>query len=98
MSQPPDLPPDQPPDQPPAATPHEPPAQVVLLLDPDRFDETVLALQDAGVVIDQQNPTIGTVSGRVAEDALAALAALDGVIAVERERSVSLPDPESDLQ
>lgn len=63
-----------------------PEVRVTVVVVPDRFAEVVHA------------PAIGTVSGRIAAatpEALAAISAIDGVVAVEPEREIHLPPPES---
>lgn len=72
--------------------------RVNIVVDPDRFDEVVRALGESGVAVDDRSPAIGTVSGRIAAatpEALAAISAIDGVVAVEPEREIHLPPPES---
>jgi hypothetical protein len=71
---------------------------VVVAIDVDRFDDTVRALRAMGVVVEQEMRDIGTVSGRMAGDRLADVQGLDGVIAVEPERPVQVPPPDSDIQ
>jgi hypothetical protein len=73
-------------------------AGVVLAVDPDRFDQVVEALRRAGLRVTSEQPLLGSLSGTVAEDRLAALAAVDGVLAVDPDRTVTLPDPGSPLQ
>ncbi|MFD7631322.1 hypothetical protein ACFV7Q_35805 [Streptomyces sp. NPDC059851] len=72
--------------------------RVVVALDPDRFDAAVAAARNAGLIIESEMREIGTVVGAVPEDALAALAAADGVEEVKRERTHQLPDPGSHVQ
>ncbi|MEU3553276.1 hypothetical protein [Streptomyces fragilis] len=71
---------------------------VVLAVDPDRFDEVVEALRRAGLRVTAEQPLLGSLSGTLSEDRLPALAAVDGVLAVDRDRTVTLPEPGSPLQ
>jgi hypothetical protein len=71
---------------------------VVLAVDPDRFGEVVEALRRAGLRVSAEQPLLGSLSGTVAADRVPALAAVDGVLAVDRDRTVTLPDPGSPLQ
>ncbi|MER5475779.1 hypothetical protein ABT026_02155 [Streptomyces sp. NPDC002734] len=71
---------------------------VVLVVDPDRFHEVVEALRGAGLRVAAEQPLLGSLSGTAAEDRLPALAAVDGVLAVDLDRTVTLPDPGSPLQ
>ncbi|WP_405533748.1 hypothetical protein OG592_42190 (plasmid) [Streptomyces avidinii] len=72
--------------------------RVIVGLDADRFDEATEAARRAGMVIEAEEREIGTVVGTVAKDALAALAAADGVEDVEPERVYQLPDPDAPVQ
>ncbi|MGW1168040.1 hypothetical protein [Streptomyces sp. NPDC002550] len=74
------------------------PVGVILAVDPDRFAEVVEALRRAGLTVTTEQPIVGTLSGTVAEDRIPALAALDGVESVDRERTVRLPPPDSPIQ
>ncbi|MBT2490688.1 hypothetical protein J7E96_19640 [Streptomyces sp. ISL-96] len=72
--------------------------RVIVGLDVDRFEEAAQAARRAGMIIESEQPEIGTAVGTVARDALAALAAADGVEDVERERVYQLPDPDAPVQ
>lgn len=74
------------------------PVGVVLAVDPDRFAEVVEALGQAGLTVTGEQPILGTLSGTVAEDRIPALAAVDGVESVDRERTIRLPPPDSPIQ
>ncbi|MFH8800740.1 hypothetical protein ACH4F6_14255 [Streptomyces sp. NPDC017936] len=74
------------------------PVGVVLAVDPDRFTEVVEALRRAGLTVTGEQPVVGTLSGTVAEDRVEALRAVDGVDAVDRERTVRLPPPDAPVQ
>lgn len=74
------------------------PVGVVLAVDPDRFAEVVEALRRAGLTVTAEQPIVGTLSGTVPEDRIPALEAVDGVEALDRERTVQLPPPDSPTQ
>ncbi|WP_326687325.1 MULTISPECIES: hypothetical protein [unclassified Streptomyces] len=74
------------------------PVGVILAVDPDRFAEVVEALRQAGLTVSGEQPALGTLSGTVAQDRIPALEAVDGVDAVDRERTVQLPPPDSPIQ
>ncbi|MGW1373719.1 hypothetical protein ACWD6P_05480 [Streptomyces sp. NPDC002446] len=71
------------------------PVGVILAVDPDRFSHVVEALRRAGLTVTGEQPLLGTLSGTVAEDRIPALEQVDGVEAVDRERSIQLPPPDS---
>jgi len=71
---------------------------VVLSVVKDRFREVVQAVVQAGLVVDQELPTSGVVTGEVPEERLSAVAAVDGGESVERERTIHLPPPDSSIQ
>lgn len=64
----------------------------------DRIDELVSRLEAGGMHVDQVLRPIGVITGRVDAEQLHALGALTGVAAVERQRTVQLPPPDSDVQ
>ncbi|AMW08722.1 hypothetical protein A4E84_03885 [Streptomyces qaidamensis] len=74
------------------------PVQVIIAVAPDRFAGVVEALRRAGLTVEREQPTIGTLSGTVAEDRIPSLVAVDGVNAVDRERTIRLPPPDSPNQ
>jgi hypothetical protein len=74
------------------------PVGVILAVDPDRFADVVEALRRAGLTVTGEQPIVGTLSGTVAEDRIPALRAVDGVEAVDRERTVESPPPDSPIQ
>ncbi|MDK0524049.1 hypothetical protein [Streptomyces sp. ML-6] len=67
------------------------PVGVIVAVDPGRFAEVVGALRRAGLTVTSEQPVLGTLSGTVTEDRVAALAAVDGVDSVDRERTYRLP-------
>ena len=75
-----------------------PAVPVVVAVDPQRFAEVVQALRQAGMEVEAEHSAIGSVTGRVPEHRLPALQAVDGVVAVERERGYRIPPPESPIQ
>ncbi|MBO8195652.1 hypothetical protein ITI46_28970 [Streptomyces oryzae] len=74
------------------------PVGVILAVDPDRFADVVAALQRAGLTVTGEQPSLGTLSGTVAEDRIPALEAVDGVESIDRERPIRLPPPDSPIQ
>ncbi|MDT0308396.1 hypothetical protein RM780_15705 [Streptomyces sp. DSM 44917] len=77
------------------------PVDVVIAVDAadaERFAEAVTALRAAGLTVSSEQPGLGTVTGTAAEDRLAALESVPGVVAVERERVHRLPPPDSPVQ
>lgn len=72
--------------------------RVIVGLDVDRFDEAAEAARRAGMIIESEQPEIGTAVGTVARDALTALSAADGVEEVEPERVYQLSDPDAPVQ
>lgn len=71
---------------------------VVLAVDPDRFDQVVDALRGVGLRVTSEQPLLGSLSGTAEENRLPALAAVDGVLSLDRDRSVSLPPPDAPVQ
>jgi hypothetical protein len=63
-----------------------------------RFPEIVKSLRDAGLDVTQELESLGVVSGSIDSDKLADLDKVDGVTAIERERSYQLSPPESPVQ
>ncbi|MET1071022.1 MAG: hypothetical protein ABWY11_00095 [Umezawaea sp.] len=61
----------------------------------DRLPEVVAALRAAGLVVDDVLEALGLVTGEVAVGALGAVAAVDGVVDVERQRDVGVGPPEA---
>jgi hypothetical protein len=60
------------------------------------IDEVAAALQRAGLRLGSVLPAVGAITGSV--DDPAALAAVDGVAAVEQAREVQLPPPDEEVQ
>lgn len=60
---------------------------------------TVLtAMQQAGLVVNDVQEALGTVTGSIDADAIGRLETVPGVAAVERERRYQLPPPDADVQ
>ena len=76
------------------------PERVELLLSvlDERYSDVLRAVRDSGAEVLEELPDLGTLSVAVPEDQVDALAAIDGVEAVERSRTFRLPPPESPLQ
>ncbi|RNG27027.1 hypothetical protein [Streptomyces botrytidirepellens] len=74
------------------------PVGVIVSVDPDRFAEVVRAARAAGLTVTGEQPLLGSLSGTIAEDRIPVLEAVDGVEAVDRERIVRIPPPDSPLQ
>ena len=72
--------------------------RVVLSVDPDHFDEVVAAASRAGLAVEQEMREAGVVAGSVEAKRVSALREVDGVEAVERERTIQLPPPDAPVQ
>ena len=64
----------------------------------DRIDEVVAALEDGGMQVDQVLRPLGVITGSADTQRVQALGAVSGVAAVEPQRTVQLPPPDSDVQ
>lgn len=64
----------------------------------DRIDEVVAALESGGLHVEQVLRPIGVITGSVDGGQLHALGGVAGVAAVEPQRTVRLPPPDSDVQ
>jgi hypothetical protein len=64
----------------------------------DRIDEVVAALENGGMQVDQVLRPLGVITGSVDTQRVQALGAVPGVAAVEPQRTVQLPPPDSDVQ
>ncbi|MFF6918630.1 hypothetical protein [Streptomyces sp. NPDC012466] len=74
------------------------PVGVILAVDPDRFAEVIEATRQAGLTVTGEQPILGTLSGTIAEDRILALKEVAGVVAVDRDRTIRLPPPDSPIQ
>jgi hypothetical protein len=76
--------------------------EVTVLIADDRvdaIDAVAAALQEAGLRLGQVMPTTGVVTGSVDDAAgMQALAAVDGVAAVEPVQEVFIPPPDAPVQ
>ncbi len=70
------------------------PVRVLVSVAPGQFDEVVAAARRAGLTVAAEHAIIGSVSGTIAEELIPVLEAIDGVLAVDRERIVRLPPNE----
>ena len=65
----------------------------------DRIDEVVAALEAGGLHVEQVLRPLGVITGSVEDtQRVQAMGAVTGVAAVEPQRTVQLPPPESDVQ
>jgi hypothetical protein len=65
----------------------------------DRIDDVVAALEGGGMRVEQVLRPLGVITGSVEDTQhVQALGALSGVAAVEPQRTVQLPPPDSDVQ
>jgi hypothetical protein len=64
----------------------------------DRIPELLEALVAGGLVVDHVLDAVGVITGSIEPTAIEALAALPGVASVERQRTVRIPPPDSDVQ
>lgn len=74
--------------------------KVVVLVTEDHLDDlpTVLAgMQTAGLVVDDVQDHLGTVTGSIDVDAIGRLETVPGVAVVERQRRYRLPPPDADV-
>ncbi|UIX34828.1 hypothetical protein [Streptomyces sp. GQFP] len=74
------------------------PVGVILAVDPDRFADVIEAARRTGLTVTGEQPILGTLSGTIAEERIAALKAVDGVESVDRDRAIGLPPPDSPIQ
>lgn len=72
--------------------------RVVLAVAPERFADVVRLVRDVGLLIEDEQPLIGTIAGIATEESLPILEGIDGVDAVERDRTFQLHGPDSPLQ
>ena len=55
-------------------------------------------LQQAGLVVNDVQEALGTVTGSIDADAIGRLETVPGVAVVERQRGIQLPPPDAGLQ
>jgi hypothetical protein len=63
----------------------------------DQINEVASQVADVGFEVEQVLPTIGVITGSVDQDQVPALEALEGIDAVELDRDVSIPPPDSEI-
>lgn len=63
-----------------------------------RIDEVADRLRRAGMTVEQTLPAAGLITGSVPPSARSAVAAAEGVAAVEDATAFSVPPPDSDVQ
>lgn len=63
-----------------------------------RFQEVVQQTKDVGLNVEQELDGLGIISGSIDPGRLADLERLEGVSAVEADRIIQLPPPDSDVQ
>ncbi|WP_291418589.1 hypothetical protein [Actinophytocola sp.] len=56
------------------------------------------ALRRAGLAVTEVLPSVGVVTGTVDSDTMPSLSAVPGVLAVEPDRGIQLPPPDSPVQ
>jgi hypothetical protein len=74
---------------------------VVVSVDEGRlgeFPRMVRALRRAGLHVEREMASLGTVAGSASEQALPKLEAVEGVAHVERARTFQLPPPQDGVQ
>ena len=64
----------------------------------ERIDEVVAALESGGMRVEQVLRPVGLITGSVDTQQMQALGGVAGVIAVEPQRTVQLPPPDTDVQ
>ena len=70
----------------------------ISVADDARIDEVVAALEHGGMHVEQVLRPIGVITGSVDVRHVQALGSVAGVAAVESQRTVQLPPPDSDVQ
>jgi hypothetical protein len=77
------------------------PEDVTILVSPallDRFDEVVQEVQKAGLHVETALRTTGVIAGSIEPDRLELLRNIRGVAAVDTQRAIHLPPPDSPIQ
>ncbi len=75
--------------------------RVVVTVDDEHvgaINDIARALRDSGMTIDDVFETTGQIVGSIPQDQEPVLAALEGVLAVDRETAFQLPPPDADVQ
>ena len=63
-----------------------------------QISEVAQKLQSAGMEVEQTLSIVGVISGAIEEAQINSLAQIDGVKAIEPEREIQLPPPDSEIQ
>lgn len=71
---------------------------LVTVSDDGTIADVVARLEAAGVTVEKVLEAIGVIVGTVHGNGIRALAEIPGVGAVERDRPIQLPPPDSDVQ
>ena len=64
----------------------------------DRIDEVAERLKETGMDVEQTMQIVGVVTGSIASDRMSSLYSIEGVKAVEADRTYQLNPPDSDIQ
>lgn len=72
--------------------------KVLVSVAPSQALEVANALGRAGATVDEVLEEIGVISATCSESAMAAIAAVPGVLKVDRQRTVKVPPPSSPVQ
>ncbi len=64
----------------------------------DKFQEVARKAREAGLEVDEEMPDLGLLTGTVAPEKLGALQRIKGIRAVETQRTIRVPPPNSDVQ
>ncbi|GAA1175838.1 hypothetical protein GCM10009674_10710 [Nesterenkonia xinjiangensis] len=62
------------------------------------LDDVVVELQAAGLRVNRVLTSLGMINGRAREDQWETLAAVDGVVSVDREQEHRISPPDADVQ
>jgi len=75
--------------------------QVLISVDtdvPEQISDIATRLAAAGLDVSAVHDTISVITGTADEDVIGALEQIPGVVEIERQRSVGIAPPESDVQ
>ncbi|MGH4016986.1 MAG: hypothetical protein ACRDSL_24280 [Pseudonocardiaceae bacterium] len=75
--------------------------KVVVSIAEDHLGElsaVVTRMRDAGLVVDNVQEVLGTVTGSIDVDGIPRLETVPGVAVVERQRGFQLPPPDAEVQ
>jgi hypothetical protein len=74
--------------------------KVTVLVTPafqDRFDEVVERTRAAGLQVESELRNVGVIAGSIESNQLDGLRSVEGVAAVEIQRVIQLPPPDSEI-